>query len=109
MWFMKSRDDILKEFKVDSKFGLSKDEAEKRLGQYGMNKLKGKPKKSILTLFLSQLKDMLIYVLIGAAIITIIIGEYSDAIIILLVVALNAIIGVAQEYKAEKAVEALQK
>jgi Ca2+-transporting ATPase len=106
---MKSRDDILKEFKVDSKFGLSKDEAEKRLGQYGMNKLKGKPKKSILTLFLSQLKDMLIYVLIGAAIITIIIGEYSDAIIILLVVALNAIIGVAQEYKAEKAVEALQK
>ena len=109
MWFMKSRDDILKEFKVDSKFGLSKDEAEKRLGQYGMNKLKGKPKKSILTLFLSQLKDMLIYVLLGAAIITIIIGEYSDAIIILLVVALNAIIGVAQEYKAEKAVEALQK
>lgn len=106
---MKSREEILNELRVDPKVGLDKDEARKRLEQYGMNKLKGKPKKSIIALFLSQLKDMLIYVLLGAAIITIAIGEYSDAIIILLVVALNAIIGVAQEYKAEKAVEALQK
>ena len=52
---------------------------------------------------------MLIYVLLGAAAITIAIGEYSDAIIILLVVVLNAVIGVVQEAKAEKAVEALQK
>ena len=109
MWFTKSQDDILDELKVDSKRGLSKEEATIRLEQYGMNKLKSKPKKSVIALFLSQLKDMLIYVLLGAAAITIAIGEYSDAIIILMVVALNAIIGVAQEYKAEKAVEALQK
>lgn len=109
MWFVKSREEILKKLNVDPKIGLSNDEARKRLEQYGMNKLKGKPKKSMFALLLSQLKDMLIYVLLGAAAITIVIGEYSDAIIILLVVALNAIIGVAQEYKAEKAVEALQK
>lgn len=109
MWFVKSQEEILRELNVDPKIGLSKEEAKKRLEQYGMNKLKSKPKKSILALFLSQLKDMLIYVLLGAAVITIVIGEYSDAIIILLVVALNAVIGVVQENKAEKAVEALQK
>lgn len=109
MWFLKSQDEIIKEFNVDPKFGLSNDEAARRLKQYGMNQLKGKPKKSIFSLFLSQMKDMLIYVLLGAAAITIFIGEYSDAVIILLVVLLNALIGVIQEYKAEKAVEALQK
>ena len=80
-----------------------------RLEKYGRNKLKGKPKKNVITLFLEQLKDMLIYVLLGATVITIAIGEYVDAIIILLVVVLNAVIGVVQEYKAEKAIEALQK
>lgn len=109
MWFTKSQEDVLKELKVDPIKGLSKDEANKRLEQYGMNKLKTKPKKNIIALFLSQLKDMLIYVLLGAAAITLAIGEYSDAIIILLVVVLNAVIGVVQEFKAEKAVEALQK
>jgi len=109
MWFLKSQDEILKEFNVDPCFGLTNEEAARRLNQYGINKLRGKPKKSILALFLSQLKDMLIYVLLGAAVITILIGEYSDAVIILFVVILNALIGVVQEYKAEKAVEALQK
>lgn len=109
MWFSKSQEEVIKEFNVDPSVGLSKEEAAKRLEQYGMNKLKGKPKKSILSLFFSQLNDMLIYVLLGAAAITIAIGEYSDAIIILLVVVLNAVIGVVQEAKAEKAVEALQK
>ncbi len=109
MWFMKSKDEVLQEFEVDKKAGLSDAEAKKRLEQYGFNKLKGKPKKSILSLFLSQLKDMLIYVLIAAAVITMAIGEYTDSIIILLVIFLNATIGVIQEFKAEKAVEALQK
>lgn len=109
MWFLKSQDDLLKELNVNPSIGLTKNEASKRLEQYGINQLKGKPKKSIIALFFAQLKDMLIYVLLAAAVITIIIGEYSDAIIILLVVILNAVIGLAQEYKAEKAVEALQK
>ena len=109
MWFTKSQEEICRELHVYPAEGLSKSEANKRLEQYGLNKLKGKPKKSLISLFLSQLKDMLIYVLLAATIITFVIGEYVDAIIILLVIALNAMIGVVQEFKAEKAVEALQK
>ncbi|MGN6714327.1 cation-translocating P-type ATPase [Anaerocolumna jejuensis] len=109
MWFSKPTKEALKELNVDPSQGLSSGEALTRLEKYGPNKLKGKPKKSLITLFFSQLKDMLIYVLLGAAVITIFIKEYADAIIILLVVILNAVIGVIQEAKAEKAVEALQK
>jgi len=109
MWFSKSQENILKELNVNPASGLTDEEVKLRLEKYGMNKLKGKPKKSIISLFLSQLKDMLIYVLIGAAIITFFIREYADSIIILLVIILNAVIGVFQEYKAGKAVEALQK
>jgi Ca2+-transporting ATPase len=109
MWFSKSREDVLNEFNVDYYIGLNKQEVTDRNTKYGKNKLKGKPKKSLISLFLSQLKDMLIYVLLGATVITIAIGEYIDAIIILSVVILNAVIGVVQEHKAEKAIEALQK
>ena len=109
MWFTKSQEEICRELHVNPAEGLSKSEAQKRLEQYGPNKLKGKPKKSVIALFFSQLKDMLIYVLLAATLITFVIGEYVDAIIILLVIALNAVIGVVQEFKAEKAVEALQK
>lgn len=109
MWFSKSQEEVLKEFNVNQTLGLTETEVKLRLEKYGMNKLKGKPKKSVISLFLSQLKDMLIYVLIGAAIITFFIKEYADSIIILLVIILNAVIGVIQEYKAGKAVEALQK
>ncbi|MHB8131611.1 MAG: cation-translocating P-type ATPase [Mobilitalea sp.] len=109
MWFSKSQEEVLKDLNVNSAVGLTQAEAQQRLEQYGMNKLKGKPKKSIFSLFFAQMKDMLIYVLLAAAVITLIIGEYADSIIILLVIILNAVIGVFQEYKAGKAVEALQK
>ena len=109
MWFTKEIQDVLKEYDSNEATGLSSQEVKLRLEKYGENKLKSKPKKSFFQLFLSQLKDMLIYVLLGAAAITLFIGEYVDAVIILLVVILNAVIGVVQEYKAEKAVEALQK
>jgi len=109
MWFSKSKDDVTKELNVNPSTGLTTQEAKARLEKYGLNKLKGKPKKSLISLFFAQLKDMLIYVLLAAAVITIFIGEYVDSIIILLVVIINAVIGVVQEAKAEKAVEALQK
>ncbi|WP_218143230.1 calcium-translocating P-type ATPase, PMCA-type [Sporolactobacillus nakayamae] len=108
-WFSKDVEQVLNELQVNQRQGLTDAEAQSRLGTYGENKLKSKPKKSIVALFFSQLKDMLIYVLLGAAVITLLIGEYTDSVIILLVVILNAIIGVFQEFKAEKAIEALQK
>ena len=109
MWFAKSQEEVLQELNVDRAAGLTDEEVQRRLEQYGDNKLKGKPKKSLAALFFAQLQDMLIYVLLGATLITILIQEYVDALIILLVVILNAVIGVVQEYKAEKAIEALQK
>ena len=108
MWFSKSNDDVLKELKVDPKIGLTDEEASARLEKYGENKLKAKPKKSFISLLMGQLKDVLIYVLLAATVVTFAIGEYVDAVIILLVIVLNAVIGVIQEYKAEKAIEALQ-
>ena len=111
MWFTKSSKDVLKEMNVSEKTGLSTEEVKKRLEKYGPNKLKGKPKKSLLQLFLAQLQDMLIYVLIGAAVINIIAhgkDGITDALIILAVVLINAVVGVVQESKAEKALEALQ-
>ena len=111
MWFTKSQEDVLKELNVDSKTGLTTEEVNKRLEKYGQNKLKGKPKKSLFQLFLGQLQDVLIYVLIGAAVINIVahgLEGVTDAIIILAVVLINAVVGVVQESKAEKALEALQ-
>ncbi len=109
MWFLKSIEEVLKELDVDPAAGLSEDEAKARLIKYGPNKLHGKKKKTILQLFFAQLKDALIYVLFGAVVITLFLGEYIDAIIILLVIIINAVLGVAQEVKAGKAIEALQK
>ncbi|QCT01066.1 ATPase [Paenibacillus algicola] len=108
MWFSETREAVLEKLNVDPAKGLSAEEAAARREQHGPNRLKGKPKKSVAALFFAQLKDMLIYVLLGAAVVTLIVGEYMDAVIILAVVLLNAAIGVFQEQKAEKAIEALQ-
>lgn len=109
MWYTKSTEDLLLEFEVDPREGLTKEEVEKRKQQYGENKLAEGKKKTFGAMFLGQLKDALIYVLLGAAVITLLVAEYADTVIILAVVFLNATIGVLQEQKAEKAIEALNK
>lgn len=108
MWYKKSKNEILKELDVDEKNGLSSNEALRRLEKYGKNKLETKKKKTLFKQFLSQLKDVMIYILIIAAIISEFLGEISDALIILLVIIINAVIGVIQESKAEKALDALK-
>ena len=108
MWYKKSKNEILKELDVDEKNGLSSNEALRRLEKYGKNKLVTKKKKTLFKQLLSQLKDVMIYILIIAAIISAFLGEISDALIILLVIVINAVIGVVQESKAEKALDALK-
>lgn len=108
MWYKKSKNEILKELDVDEKNGLSSNETLRRLEKYGKNKLETKKKKTLFKQFLSQLKDVMIYILIIAAIISAFLGEISDALIILLVIIINAVIGVIQESKAEKALDALK-
>ena len=88
--------------------GLSSREAEKRIKTYGLNELKHKKKKSPILIFLAQFNDFLVWVLIGATIISGFIGDKADAITILIIVIVNAILGFVQEFRTEKSLEALQ-
>ena len=109
MWHSKTKEQVIDELQVAPSVGLSEQQVAARLEKYGKNKITGSKKKSLAAMFFAQMQDALIYVLLAATVITFIIGEYTDSIIIIVVVLINAIIGVAQEYKAEQAIEALQK
>lgn len=109
MWHNKEIQSVLEELEVDPELGLTESEANSRKEKYGLNQLKAKKKKSILKMLLQQLNDWLIYVLLAAVVITMFMGEYVDAIIIIAVIIINAALGVIQEVKAGKAIEALQK
>ncbi|MBU3135842.1 calcium-translocating P-type ATPase, PMCA-type [Clostridium gasigenes] len=109
MWFNKTSEEALKELNSNALNGLSSTDAKERLATNGENKLAGKKKKSIAMLFFIQINDVMIYILLGAALISGIVGEISDAVIILIVILVNALIGLVQESKAEKALDALKK
>ena len=92
-----------------SEKGLTKNEAEKRLEEFGYNELQKEKKLTALTIFLSQFKNALILLLIFAGLLSLFLGERIEPIAIFGIVFLNAILGFIQEYKAEKAIEALEK
>ena len=113
-WFSKSAEETAKVLHTDMDKGLSEKQVLENREKYGTNELEAKKKKSIFVKFLEQFKDFMIIILIIAAIISGVVGVIegegiTDTIIILVVVIVNAIIGVAQEAKAEKSLEALQK
>lgn len=108
-WSTKPMKAVLEELDVEVSGGLPETEVAARLERYGANRLEGKKKKSLLRLFLAQLNAMMIYILLGAAVLSVLLGEVSDAVIIILVVLVNGIVGVVQEAKAEQALEALKK
>jgi len=108
-------EDLLRELQSDPEKGLSSGEVKERLDKYGENRLKEKKKKTNLQRFLDQFRDVMILILLVAAAISFIIAcvegemsEFFEPILILLIVVLNAILGVVQESKAEKALEALK-
>lgn len=105
--------EVLNELNVDPDQGLSTSEVESRLSQYGENKLQEKRKKTNLERFFEQFKDVMILILIAAALISFVVAWYEgegffEPILILLIVVINALMGVIQESKAEKALEALK-
>ena len=106
---------LIAEFETDPQKGLSLSEAEKRKKQYGENRLREKKKKSALWRFLDQFKDAMILILIAAAVVSFTVvcleknwGDLFEPVLIILIVILNAIMGVYQEGKAEKALDALK-
>ncbi len=107
MYYQKSSEDTLLKLNVQNN-GLTQEEAKKRLEENGPNALVEKQRKTVLQMFLAQLKDTMIYILFAAAAISVFLNEVTDAVIILIVVLINAVIGVVQESKAEAALEALK-
>ena len=101
--------EVVQETYSDLDKGLSEQEAAARLRDQGKNELLKKKKETVFQMFLEQFQDPMVIILIIGAIVSVFLKEYIDASIILTVIILNAIIGVVQEFKAEKAIDALEK
>src|SRR5690554_7399080 len=101
-------EETLRLLATDPEKGLSSSLVAARQDEYGRNELKEKRRQTVWEMFLLQFREFLILLLLGAALISVLLGEVTDAVVIFLIVLINGIFGVVQEFKAEKAVEALQ-
>lgn len=106
-FYQKEVNEVFEELNTNPQ-GLSFEEAQSRLQEFGLNELAEKKKKTPFQMFLEQFKDFMILILIAAALISGFLGEWPDTVAIVVIVILNAIIGFTQEYRAEKAMEALK-
>jgi Ca2+-transporting ATPase len=106
-WHLLTPDETALELKCSSK-GLTNHEAKKRLLEHGQNQLKDKKKRSAIQMFIYQFKDLMILILVAAAIVSGLIGDTTDTFIILAIILINALVGFIQEYNAAKAMEALK-
>ncbi|MGF7399375.1 calcium-transporting P-type ATPase, PMR1-type [Thermoanaerobacterium thermosaccharolyticum] len=102
-------DEVSSNLKTDVNNGLSTEEAKKRLEKYGPNNLSEKKKRTALSMLLDQFKDYMVIILIIASIVSLFLGEITDAVIILFIILLNAFLGMIQENNAEKSLESLKK
>ena len=102
-------EEVIRQLGSHADRGLTEKEAAKRLTGYGKNEIKEGKHKTLLGSFLAQLHDPLIYVLIGAAAVSLGMNEVNDAVIISVVVFMNAVVGMVQEGKAQKALDSLKK
>jgi Ca2+-transporting ATPase len=107
-WYQLSVNEVLNKLESDPEQGLTSTEAAKRLDQFGPNELVEKGAKSPWLILWDQMKEPMVIVLIIAAIVSLLLNEFEDAIIILAIVLLNAVIGFSQEYRAEQAIAALK-
>lgn len=107
-YFTKSQEQVLTELQ-SSKNGLTKEEAQARLQKYGPNILKEQKRLHPFFIFIRQFQSVVVYILLGAVIISFFLGNYVDASVIIAILVFNAIFGFIQEYKAEKSIEALKK
>lgn len=115
MYFNQSKEEVVSKLQTDQNNGLNSEQVQALTEKFGANKLKEKKKKTTLQRFIDQFKDVMILILIAAAIISFVVacverdpGEFFEPVLILLIVILNAVMGVFQESKAEKALDALK-
>lgn len=107
-WYQKSLKVVLEEFGVDYSKGLSDSQVEERLKIHGPNILASRKKTSVLSIFIKQFRSPLIYILIFAATLVVLLGQRTDALVIIAVISINAIIGTVQEGRARNSLERLR-
>jgi Ca2+-transporting ATPase len=108
-WYLRSADDVIDYWKSHREEGLTTEEVRSRLARHGYNELLASHSKSRWQIMISQFQDFMVLVLLGATLISALLGEYADAVTILVIVIINAVLGYIQEYRAEKSIEVLQK
>ncbi|MDR6880306.1 calcium-translocating P-type ATPase, SERCA-type [Bacillus sp. 3255] len=107
-WYQLSSEEVLQQQQVDMQQGLPWEEAWKRQGEAGRNELTEGNRVSPITLLLNQFKDFMVLVLLGATLISGLLGEYLDAITIVIIILMNGILGFTQEFRAERSLRALK-
>lgn len=107
-WHQWSGDELLEQFGVTREQGLTHEEAARRQEQYGVNELAEGQRISPWLLFLNQFKDFMMLILMGATLISGILGEYLDAVTIIAIIVLNGVLGFVQEFRAERSLRALK-
>ena len=108
-WYAKPTEALAGELRTDLNVGLNVDETARRQAQEGPNELPDAPPPSLLKLFLSQFSSLIVWVLIGAAIVSGLLEDWIDAAAILAIVFLNGVLGFVQEFRAERSLAALRK
>jgi Ca2+-transporting ATPase len=108
-WYKLTLEETAQELKTDSAAGLTSEEAVRRLQQFGPNELIDRGGPGTLTILLNQFKELMVIILIIAAIVSLLLGEIVDFVVIMAIVIINAALGFSQEYRAEQAMAALKK
>lgn len=108
-WYKQNKEDLLNTLGTDINNGLVSSEVDSRLEKYGPNELKEAKTKGFFSKIIAQFSDFLVLILIAAAVVSYLVGESKDAIVIMAIVIVNAFLGIYQEGKAEKSLDALKK
>lgn len=108
-WHIMNTDEVLRYFNSDKINGLTIPERESRIAEYGPNRLHVEKKTSWFSLMLEPFRDFMVQLLLGASVISLVVGEYADALVIVAIVGVEAVLGVVQGLKAEKSLAALKK
>ncbi len=108
-WYQMTADETAEALNTDATQGLSEAEATARLAKYGPNELVERDVRSPWQILIEQFKGFMTLILIGAAVISLVLGDLLEAIVILVIVVLNAVLGFFQEYKAEQSMAALKR